>query len=43
MTIRPAYSKWPDYDRRLREIVATLTEELLASRPSPDTRIFRTH
>jgi uncharacterized damage-inducible protein DinB len=35
-TIRPAYSKWPDYNRRLRDIVAALTEEQLAIRPSPE-------
>ena len=35
MTIRPAYSKWPEYNRRLRDIVASLTEEHLAIRPSP--------
>jgi hypothetical protein len=36
LTIRPAYSKWPDYDRRLRDIVATLTDAQLALRPSPE-------
>ncbi len=35
-TIRPAYSTWPVYDRRLREIVASLTDEQLAIRPSPE-------
>lgn len=35
-TIRPAYSKWPEYNRRLRDVVAALTEEQLALRPSPD-------
>ena len=34
-TIRPAYSKWPDYNRALRDIVAAMTEEQLAIRPSP--------
>ena len=24
-TIRPAYSKWPDYNRALREVLARLT------------------
>jgi hypothetical protein len=33
--IRPAYSLWPDYNRRLREVVAGLTTEQLAIRPSP--------
>lgn len=36
LAIRPAYSKWPDYNRRLRDIVAELTDEQLAIRPSPE-------
>ena len=36
MSIRAAYSEWPLFDRRLREVVATLTEEQLAIRPGPD-------
>jgi hypothetical protein len=36
MTIRPAYSKWPDYNRALRDVVAALTEDQLAIRPAPD-------
>jgi hypothetical protein len=35
-TIRPAYSKWPDYNRRLRDVVAGLTDAQLALRPSPE-------
>ena len=35
-TIRPAYSVWPTYDRRLREVVAAMTDEQLAMRPSPE-------
>lgn len=35
-TIRPFYDMWPQYNRRLRELVATLTDEQLAIRPSPD-------
>jgi hypothetical protein len=35
-TIRPAYSKWPDYNRRLRDVIAGLTDEQLALRPSPE-------
>ena len=35
-TIRPAYSKWPDYNGRLRDVVAGLTEEQLALRPGPE-------
>jgi uncharacterized damage-inducible protein DinB len=29
-TIRPAYDMWPQYNRRLREAVSTLTDEQLA-------------
>jgi hypothetical protein len=36
LTIRPAYSKWPEYNRRLRDVVATLTAEQLAIQPSAD-------
>ncbi|HEX7474002.1 MAG TPA: DinB family protein [Candidatus Limnocylindrales bacterium] len=36
VTIRPAYSTWPTYDRRLREVVAAMTDEQLAIRPSPE-------
>ena len=36
MTIRPAYRKWPDYNRALRDTVAALTDEQLALRPSPE-------
>ena len=35
-TIRPAYSKWPDYNRRLRDVVAGLTGQQLARCPSPE-------
>jgi hypothetical protein len=35
-TIRPAYSQWPEYNRRLRDVVAGLTDEQLALRASPD-------
>lgn len=35
-TIRPAFSKWPDYNRRLRDVVAALTSEQLALQPSAD-------
>lgn len=34
LTIRPAYSKWPEYNRRLRDVVAAMTDEQLALRPS---------
>jgi hypothetical protein len=36
LTIRPAYVRWPDYERKLREVVASMTEEQLAIQPSPD-------
>ena len=36
LTIRPAYSKWPDYQRHLRDVVAVLTDEQLAIHPSPE-------
>jgi hypothetical protein len=35
-TIRPAYSTWPKINRRLRDVVATMTDEHLALRPSPE-------
>lgn len=34
-TIRPAFSNWPTYNRRLRDVVAALTEEQLALQPTP--------
>ena len=34
--IRAAYDTWPHYDRALRDVVAAMTEEQLAARPSPD-------
>jgi uncharacterized damage-inducible protein DinB len=34
--IRPAYDMWPQYNRRLREVVAAMTDEQLAIRPAPD-------
>ena len=35
-TIRPAYSMWPQYNWRLRDVVAALTDEQLAIKPAPD-------
>jgi hypothetical protein len=35
-TIRPAFSNWSDYNRRLRDVIAGMTEEQLAIRPSPE-------
>jgi DinB family protein len=36
MTIRPAYSMWPQYNRRLSDVVASMTSEQLALKPAPD-------
>jgi uncharacterized damage-inducible protein DinB len=36
MSIRPFYGLWPQYDRRLTEVVGAMTDEQLAIRPSPD-------
>ena len=36
LTIRPAYDKWPEYNRRLRDVVAGMTDEQLAMTPSPE-------
>ena len=36
MSIRPAYSSWPQYNQRLCDVVAGLTDEQLALRPTPD-------
>ena len=36
MSIRPAYPTWPTYNERLREVVATMTEEQLAIQPSSE-------
>ena len=35
-TIRAAYGVWPTYNRRLRDVVASLPDEQLALRPSPE-------
>ncbi len=35
-SIRPAYSMWPQYNRRVRDVVAALTDEQLQLRPAPD-------
>ena len=34
-TIRPAFSTWPRLNRRLRDVVAAMTDEQLALRPGP--------
>src|SRR5512132_4495593 len=35
-TLRTAYSLWPGYNRALRDVVASLTEEQLAIKPTPE-------
>lgn len=35
-TIRAAYDMWPQYNRRLREVIGAMTGEQLAIRPSPE-------
>ena len=34
--IRPVYDMWPQYNRRLRDVIAAMTDDQLAIRPSPD-------
>lgn len=36
MSIRTFYDMWPQYNRRLREVIAAMSDEQLAIRPSPD-------
>ena len=36
MTLRPFYGMWPQYNARLRDVVAAMTDEQLAIRPGPD-------
>lgn len=36
MTVRPFYDMWPQYNRRLREVIASMTDEQLAIQPTPD-------
>jgi uncharacterized damage-inducible protein DinB len=35
-TIRPAYSMWPEYNRRFRDVIAALSEEQLAIQPGSE-------
>ncbi|HVF07270.1 MAG TPA: DinB family protein [Actinomycetota bacterium] len=35
-TIRPAFRTWPEHNERVRDVVAAMTDEQLAIRPSPD-------
>lgn len=36
MSIRPFYDRWPQYNRRLVEVVRPMTTEQLAIRPAPE-------
>jgi uncharacterized damage-inducible protein DinB len=36
MSIRVFYDRWPQYNRRLTEIIGPMTDEQLAIRPSPE-------
>ena len=36
MSIRAFYDMWPQYNRRLREVIAAMTDEQLAVRPSAE-------
>ena len=36
MSIRSAYSMWPQYNRRLRDVIGGMTDEQLAIRAAPD-------
>lgn len=35
LTIRAAFSQWPAYNQRLRDVVAAMTAEQLAISPAP--------
>jgi hypothetical protein len=40
-TIRPAYDMWPQYNRRMCEVIREMSSEQLAVRPSPELwRLF---
>ena len=36
LTIRRAFGKWPDYNERLREVIAPMSDEQLALKPAPE-------
>src|SRR6266542_475466 len=38
MSIRLFYDHWPQYNRRLTEVVGAMTDEQLAIRPAPERR-----
>jgi uncharacterized damage-inducible protein DinB len=35
-TIRPFYDMWPQYNRRLRDVISVMSSEQLAASPAPD-------
>jgi uncharacterized damage-inducible protein DinB len=36
MSIRPFYDRWPQYNRRLTDVIGAMTDEQLAIRPDPE-------
>jgi uncharacterized damage-inducible protein DinB len=36
MSIRRFYDQWPQYNRRMTDVIAAMTDEQLAIRPAPD-------
>lgn len=36
MSIRRFYDRWPQYDRRLRQVIGSMSDDQLAIRPAPD-------
>lgn len=36
MSVRRIYDRWPQYNRRLTEVIGAMTDEQLAIRPSPE-------
>jgi uncharacterized damage-inducible protein DinB len=36
MSIRPFFDMWPQYNRRLRDVIAAMSDDQLAMRPAPD-------
>jgi uncharacterized damage-inducible protein DinB len=36
MSIRLFYDRWPQYNRRITEVIGTMTDDQLAIRPSPE-------
>ncbi len=36
MSVRPFYDRWPQYNRRLTEVIGAMSKEQLAIKPAPD-------